>query len=69
MTEQRWHPRRVYVPIERRGVFRTHDGVVYIRDARTSVIRRQIPKVRGKAARRADKRLRRSVTRPLLAAA
>lgn len=50
-----WHPRTVFIPTERRGIFRTHDGETYRRDADTGVIRCAQPKVRGKAARRADK--------------
>ncbi len=38
--------------------FHTADGVYYMR-AEGDTIRRQIPKVRGKSARRADKRARR----------
>lgn len=55
--------RRVFVPIEYQtsfgSAFRTHDGTPYMRDGHTQVIRRARPKVKGKAARRADKRARR----------
>lgn len=54
---------RVFVPIERNGVFGTHDGMVYRRDRTSGAIRRAIPKVRGKAARRGDKRARRQSAR------
>lgn len=56
--------RRVFVPRETRTangtlVFRTiSDGMVYAR-LKDGSIRRAIPKLRGKAARRADKRARR----------
>lgn len=51
---------RVFVPIERNGVFRTiGGGTAYQRDRATGVIRRLDGKVRGKAARRAAKRQRR----------
>jgi len=62
MTEQQpaIDPLRcVFVPIERNGSFRTMDGERYRRNPQTSVIRRATPKVRGKAARKADKRARR----------
>lgn len=42
--------------------FQTHDGVWYARDAVGS-IHRQIPKLRGKLARRQDKILRRTVNK------
>ena len=48
---------QVFVPRELGGTFRTHDGQVYRRT--DGVIRRTWPKVRGKKARAADKRLRR----------
>ena len=56
--------RRVFVPIERRTangmlVFRTTDKRLYARLDNGS-IRRAIAKVRGKAARRADKQARRA---------
>jgi hypothetical protein len=52
--------RRVFVPIEdKRGFFRTHDYAVYQRNAESGVIRRAIPKQRGKAARRAERQARR----------
>ena len=38
--------------------FRTHDGVYYERRLGSGTIYRQIPKVRGKSARRADKQER-----------
>lgn len=54
---------RVFKPIERRTtagtmVFKTHDNLVYAR-LNDGSMRRAIPKVRGKAARRADKKMRR----------
>jgi hypothetical protein len=51
--------KRVWIPIEKNGRFQAHDGRVYQRDPRTHVIRRATPKVRGKAARRADTLARR----------
>ena len=49
-----------YVPRESKtGELATVDGQLYQRD-RHGVIRRVKPKVRGKAARKADKRARRS---------
>lgn len=57
--------RRVWIPIEKKrsdgvAVFQTHDRMRYERDI-TGAIRRAIPKVKGKAARRADKRGRRKM--------
>lgn len=54
--------RTIWIPTELNGLFRTHEGLPYHRD-RHGVMRRGIPKVRGKAARRADKRARRAVDR------
>ena len=56
--------RRIFIPIEKRTtagtfVFRTHDNLVYARLEDGSV-RRAVKKVRGKAARRADKQMRRA---------
>ena len=56
--------RRVFIPIEKRTsngtiVFRTTDKQMYVRLADDS-IRRATPKLRGKAARRADKLARRT---------
>jgi hypothetical protein len=63
--------RLAFVPTELRGMSRTHDGVVYRRTPNAFIdvkgervqfggtLRRVIPKVRGKAARRADKLARR----------
>lgn len=48
--------RRVFVHNGQR--FQTADGIYYHRGV-GDTIRRQIPKVRGKSARRADKRARR----------
>jgi hypothetical protein len=53
--------RRVFVYNDRR--FHTHDGVYYQRGDSGDTIRRQLPKVRGKSARRADKRLRHAARR------
>jgi hypothetical protein len=61
-----YHPRSVFVPIEQRvqgydgTPLRTSDGCVYVRDATTQVIRRVLARVKGKSARRADKRARRT---------
>lgn len=56
--------RRVFVPIEKRTakgtiVFRTSDKTMYARLEEGGPIRRVVPKIRGKAARRADKLARR----------
>ena len=56
--------RRVFVPIEQKTpkgtiVFRTTDNLVYARAQEGGPMYRAIPKVRGKAARAADKRQRR----------
>lgn len=56
--------RRVFVPIEKRMtngayMFQTTDKTVYVRAELGAPMRRAIPKLRGKAARRADKRARR----------
>lgn len=64
--------RMVFVPTELQGVFRTHDRTIYRRTPNAYIenkdgeriqfggtIRRVVPKVRGKAARRADKLARR----------
>lgn len=62
--------KRVFVPIENRsGFFQTSDRCVYQRDQETGTIRRAIAKVRGKAARRADKRTRRAVRAAMATAA
>ena len=53
---------RVWIPIERHGLFSTHDGERYRRQPISGVITRVTPKVRGKAARRADKLARRKAT-------
>ena len=60
-TPERIDPlRRIFIPVEDiHGVFRTHDGITYRRGRVSGVIRRTTPKVRGKAARRADKLERR----------
>lgn len=55
--------RRVFVPVERKNtdgtyVLRTHDKTTYIRGA-DGVLRRQIPKMNGKDARRARRMMRR----------
>lgn len=50
--------KRVFVPIERNGRFQTLDGQIYER-TESGAIRRDVPKRRGKAARRAEKALRR----------
>ena len=61
----------VRIPIEQHvkgidhKVFATHDRRIYVRDWKTSTIRRGIPKLRGKAARRADKVARRQTARPI----
>lgn len=64
--------RIAFVPTELHGILRTHDGTVYRRTPNAFIdvkgervqfggtIRRLIPKVRGKAARHADKLARRS---------
>lgn len=60
-----YNPRVVFIPNEQRvqgfngTAFRTSDGEVYLRDAQTQVIRSLRPKVKGKAARRAEKYARR----------
>ena len=52
--------RRVWVPIEdKNGRFMTHDREVYVRDQTTGAIRRARPKLKGKAARRFERKLRR----------
>lgn len=52
--------KRVFLPIEVRGMLRTLDGTVYRRDAQTGVVRRAVPKKKGKAARRAERKARRA---------
>ena len=54
-----WKVNSVHIPVERFGVFQTFDREVYHRDDKTGVIRHTTTKVRGKAARRADKLARR----------
>lgn len=51
--------RRVFIPREVQGVFRTHDHEIYRRDRQTGSIRKVTPKVKGKAARRAERKARR----------
>ena len=55
--------KRVLVPIEHRGQFQTHEGMPYRRLASGQIVR-AIRKVKGKAARRADKQQRRGVIAP-----
>ena len=55
--------RRVWIPVEKRTtagtlVFKTSDNTLYAR-LESGAIRRAHPKVKGKAARRADKERRR----------
>ncbi len=69
--------RSVFIPFERNGVLVTRDRQAYRRQPNAFIevkgervqfggtIRRVIPKVRGKAARRADKRARMDVRRTL----
>lgn len=70
-SERPWSPRWVRVPTKTpipgstATGFRTSDGQPYFRDSTTSVIRHVRPKVRGKAARRADKVARRQMQRSL----
>lgn len=54
--------KRVFVPIEKHGVFRTTDREVYVR-LFTGQIVCATPKVRGKAARKADRAQRRLLRR------
>lgn len=62
-----YNPRTVFVPVEHavkgheqtHTALRTADGDIYIRHTKSGTIRRWQPKIRGKAARRADKRARR----------
>lgn len=62
--------RYIYVPLEdSQGFFRTSDRTRYHRDPATGVIRRLVPKVRGKAARRAEKRARREARATAIARA
>lgn len=56
---RKWHRNLFRIPFEHFGRFVTHDGVEYWRHPKTGVIRRMIPKVRGKKARARDKFLRR----------
>ncbi len=44
----------------RHGLSRSKDGTVYVKTNEEGTVRRAIPKVRGKAARRADKAARRA---------
>jgi hypothetical protein len=54
-------PKYDYLPQENQlGFMKTSDNMAYRRDQETQTIRRVTPKVRGKAARRADKQARRS---------
>jgi len=48
---------RVFIYNQRH--YMTKDGTYYVRPTDADTIRRQIPKVRGKSARRADKLARR----------
>lgn len=63
---RQFDPRVYFIPREQRvpgtphTVFRTHDGDAYVRDGRSQVIRRAQPKVRGEAARRAERQARRT---------
>ncbi len=61
MNQQKLDPlRRVFVPIVDKltGRFRTLDGERYVR-LECGTIRRVVPKVRGKAARRREREARR----------
>jgi hypothetical protein len=53
-----WSSRLFRIPFEHGGRFKTADGIVYQRHAKTGVITRVIPKVRGKQARADDKIVR-----------
>ncbi len=53
--------RRVFVPRPNaQGLFKTHDGTAYHEDG-NGTVRRLQPKVRGKAARKAERAARRRI--------
>jgi hypothetical protein len=59
--------RCVFVPkqgitADGRHVFATHDHMLYVRDSEYGPMRRAISKVKGKAARKADKKARRGAS-------
>lgn len=53
--QRQWSRNLFRIPFEFKGHFKTADGILYTRSTTTGVIRRAIPKVRGKKARAADK--------------
>jgi len=56
-------PKYDYLPAENQlGFMKTSDNMAYRREHETGTIRRLTPKIRGKAARRADKKARKHAT-------